>query len=50
MIDDGDVSVNGNAAKPSYKISEMDEIEVEITEIATENFDMRYSERTVNPS
>ncbi len=39
MIADGDVSVNGNAAKPSYKINESDEIEVELNELATENFE-----------
>jgi 23S rRNA pseudouridine1911/1915/1917 synthase len=39
MILDGDVSVNSKQAKPSYKISKTDEIEVEITELATDNFE-----------
>lgn len=38
-ISDGEVSVNGNSAKSSYKISESDEIEVELTEIAADNFE-----------
>lgn len=39
MIADGDVLVNGKQAKSSYKIAESDEIEVEIVEIAAENFE-----------
>lgn len=38
-IADGEVSVNGKSAKSSYKISESDEIEVELTEIAADNFE-----------
>jgi len=39
MITDGDVLVNGTQAKNSYKISETDKIEVELTEIAAESFE-----------
>jgi len=38
-ISNGEVSVNGNSAKSSYKISEADEIEIELTEIAADNFE-----------
>ena len=38
-ISNGEVSVNGNNAKSSYKISESDEIEIELTEIAADNFE-----------
>lgn len=39
MIDDGDVLVNGKTAKSSYKISQSDEIEVELTELPADNFE-----------
>jgi len=38
LIDDADVLVNGNAAKPSYKIRANDEIEVELTPRPSESF------------
>ncbi len=39
LIDEGDCTVNGKPVKNSYKINETDEIEVELTEIATDNFE-----------
>lgn len=39
MIAEGDVLVNEKTVKPSYKISETDEIEVELTETETESFE-----------
>lgn len=38
LIDDGDVLVNQNQAKSSYKLREADEIEVELTEVPTKDF------------
>lgn len=37
-IDDGDVLVNGKTSKPSYKLRENDEIEVELAEEVVEGF------------
>ena len=39
LIDDGDVLVNQNPAKSSYKVRENDEIEVELTELPVEGFE-----------
>ncbi len=39
MIDNGDVLVNGKTAKSSSKVTENDEIEVELTEIPAEMFE-----------
>lgn len=39
MIDEGDVLVNGKTAKSSYKVSEKDEIEVELSELPAESFE-----------
>lgn len=39
LIAEGDVLVNEKMVKPSYKISETDEIEVELTETETESFE-----------
>ncbi len=39
LIDEGDCLVNQSSAKSSYKIREADEIEVELTELQTENFE-----------
>ena len=39
LIDDGDVLVNQNPAKSSYKLRAGDEIEVELTELPTESFE-----------
>lgn len=39
MIDDGDVLVNGKISKSSYKVSDKDEIEVELTDLPTESFE-----------
>lgn len=39
LIDDGDVLVNENKSKASYKLSENDSIEVELVEIPAENFE-----------
>lgn len=39
MIDDGDVLVNGKTAKSSYKVSQNDEIEAELTELPAETFE-----------
>lgn len=39
LIDDGDVFVNETTAKPSYKIRENDEIEVELVELPTASFE-----------
>ena len=39
LIDDEDVTVNGKKAKSSYKLNESDEIEVELTEAPTDNFE-----------
>lgn len=39
MIDDGDVLVNEKTSKSSYKIRANDTIEVELTELPTENFE-----------
>ena len=39
LIDDGDVLVNQKSAKPSYKLRENDEIEVELTEVAAARFE-----------
>lgn len=38
LIDDQDVLVNGRAAKPSYKLHEHDEIEVELTSLPSQAF------------
>ena len=39
LIDEGDVSVNENPAKSSYKLRAGDEIEVELIELPAENFE-----------
>jgi 23S rRNA pseudouridine1911/1915/1917 synthase len=39
LIDDADVLVNGSTAKPSYKLRENDEIEVELTELPPLTFE-----------
>jgi 23S rRNA pseudouridine1911/1915/1917 synthase len=39
LIDDADVLVNGSPAKPSYKLRENDEIEVELTELPPATFE-----------
>jgi 23S rRNA pseudouridine1911/1915/1917 synthase len=39
LIDEGDITVNGGAAKSSYKLREKDLIEVELTESADERFE-----------
>lgn len=39
LIDDGEVSVNENPAKPSYRLRAGDEIEVELAELAAETFE-----------
>jgi len=39
LIDDGDILVNGDEAKPSYKLRENDEIEVELTELPPITFE-----------
>ncbi len=39
LIDDGDVSVNENRAKSSYKIRAEDRIEVELAELPTQIFE-----------
>ena len=39
LIDEGDVLVNEKPAKPSYKLHDGDEIEVELTELPTANFE-----------
>ncbi|HTH51832.1 MAG TPA: RluA family pseudouridine synthase [Pyrinomonadaceae bacterium] len=39
LIDDADVLVNGQKAKPSYKLRETDEIEVELTELPVVSFE-----------
>jgi len=39
LIDDGDVSVNENQAKSSYKIRAGDEIEIELTELPAATFE-----------
>jgi 23S rRNA pseudouridine1911/1915/1917 synthase len=39
LIDDGTVLVNGKPAKPSYKVRENDEIEVELTELPATLFE-----------
>jgi 23S rRNA pseudouridine1911/1915/1917 synthase len=39
LIDDEDILVNGKKAKSSYKLNESDEIEVELTEAPTDNFE-----------
>lgn len=39
MIDDGDVLVNEKQVKSSYKVQPNDTIEVELTELPTENFE-----------
>lgn len=39
LIDDEDITVNGKKAKSSYKLNESDEIEVELTEAPTDNFE-----------
>jgi 23S rRNA pseudouridine1911/1915/1917 synthase len=39
LIDDADVLVNGSSAKPSYKLRENDEIEVELTELPPLTFE-----------
>lgn len=38
LIEDKDVLVNGQAAKPSYKLHEQDEIEVELTSLPSQAF------------
>ncbi|MDQ2937851.1 MAG: S4 domain-containing protein, partial [Acidobacteriota bacterium] len=38
LIDEGEVLVNGNRAKTSYKVSAKDEIEVELTPAPYSNF------------
>jgi 23S rRNA pseudouridine1911/1915/1917 synthase len=38
LIDDGDVTVNGRAAKASYKLRATDEIEAELTALPTTSF------------
>ena len=38
LIDAGDVLVNGNLVKPSYKVSAKDEVEVELTPAPASNF------------
>jgi len=38
LIEAGDVLVNGNLAKPSYKVSAADEVEVELTPAPVTNF------------
>lgn len=39
LIDDEDVLVNENSAKPSYKVRETDAIDVELTEVPVERFE-----------
>jgi len=39
LIDDGDVLVNGSPAKPSYKLREKDEVEVELIEPPVASFE-----------
>ena len=39
LIDDGDVLVNSQAAKPSYKLRETDEIDVDLVELPTARFE-----------
>ncbi|MDQ6785576.1 MAG: RluA family pseudouridine synthase [Acidobacteriota bacterium] len=39
LIDDGDVSVNENSVKSSYKVRAGDQIEIELTEPLTETFE-----------
>ena len=39
LIDDGDVLVNEDAAKASYKLRGGDEIDVELTEVPTAHFE-----------
>ena len=39
LIDDGDALVNGKASKPSYKLREKDEVEVELVELPTVRFE-----------
>src|SRR5689334_2928921 len=39
LIEGEDVLINGRAAKPSYKVREGDEIEVELTELPTTAFE-----------
>lgn len=39
LIDDEDVLVNGSPAKPSYKVREGDEIDVELTEVPAAQFE-----------
>ena len=39
LIDDGDVLVNQATAKPSYKLRENDEIDVDLTEVPTARFE-----------
>ena len=39
LIDDGDILVNEKQSKASYKLSENDSIEIELTELPTENFE-----------
>ncbi len=39
LIDDEDVMVNGKKSKSSQKLNEADEIEVELTELPTDNFE-----------
>ena len=39
VIDDGDVLVNQKESKPSYKLRENDEIEVELTDIPVDQFE-----------
>jgi 23S rRNA pseudouridine1911/1915/1917 synthase len=39
LIDEGDVTVNGRESKPSYRLRETDEIDVELVEIPTARFE-----------
>jgi 23S rRNA pseudouridine1911/1915/1917 synthase len=39
LIDDGDVLVNGQAAKPSYKLRDADEIDIELVELPSARFE-----------
>ncbi len=39
LIDDEDVTVNGKKSKSSYKLTESDEIEVELVELPPDNFE-----------
>ena len=39
LIDEGDILVNGSPSKPSYKLRENDEIEIELTEATVARFE-----------